>query len=66
MNLRAIIALPLFNGVVAAIGWVVFWAYFIPEMTDMEVWSGHEPLTPVIFSTVWIASLVAMLVSSLR
>lgn len=65
-GLTTIITLPLFYGVAAAIAWVLFWGHIVPELTGMEVWTGHEPLTAVVFSIVWIASLVATLVSSLK
>ena len=66
VNFRTIIALPLMTAVVAAFGWVVFWTFFIPQLTGTEVWSGHETLTPVVFLAMWVTGVVSTLNSSLR
>ncbi len=29
--------------------WVVFWAFFVPEVTPILTWSGYEALTAPLF-----------------
>ena len=48
MTVQNILISSVFTGVAAVILWVVFWAFFVPEVLPNLAWSGHEGLiTPV-------------------
>lgn len=49
MNIEKTVFNVLLTGILAAIAWVLFWAFFVPEILPALTWSGHGSLIVPVF-----------------